>query len=65
MKISFTNVFGGLIAKDDKYGFVKGFSIAATDKIFVWAKAEIIGNKIVVYSDTVTDPLFRVLCTGR
>ena len=38
-------------------GFVDGFAIAGADKRFVWAKAKIEGNHVVVWSDEVTKPL--------
>ena len=38
----------GLIVKD-KYGYLKGFEIAGEDKIFHYAKAEILGNTVIVY----------------
>ncbi|MBN8837986.1 MAG: beta galactosidase jelly roll domain-containing protein [Sphingobacteriia bacterium] len=34
------------------------FSIAGTDKKFVWAKARIENNKIIVWSESVSDPLY-------
>jgi sialate O-acetylesterase len=45
--ISFKYVGGGLMAKD-KFGYVKGFEIAGEDKVFYYAKAEILGDKVVV-----------------
>jgi sialate O-acetylesterase len=54
--VSFTNIGSGLLTKD-KYGYVKGFAIAGADKKFVWAKAHIEGNTVVVYSDGVTNPV--------
>ena len=54
--ITFSETGSGLKAKD-KYGYLKGFTIAGTDKKFQWAKAEIIDNKtVVVYSDLIKDP---------
>lgn len=53
--LSFDHIGTGLVAKD-KYGYVKGFTIAGADQQFVWAKAQIRGKQIVVWSDTVTDP---------
>ena len=38
----------GLMVKD-KFGYLKGFEIAAEDKVFYYAKAEIIGDKVEVY----------------
>ena len=52
-EISFTHTKGGLKSKD---GELKGFAIAGTDKNFVWAKAEIKGDKIIVWSDAVKEP---------
>ena len=52
--VSFTHVGGGLVAKD---GPLKGFTIAGEDKkTFVDAKAEIVGDTIVVTSDKVATP---------
>lgn len=45
--ISFKYVGGGLMAKD-KFGYLKGFEIAGEDKVFHYAKAEIVGDKVVV-----------------
>ena len=46
--ISFDFVGNGLISKD-KYNYLKGFEIAGDDHVFYYAKAEIIGDKVVVY----------------
>ncbi len=46
----------GLFAKS-KYGYLSGFSIAGDDRKFVWAKACIEGNTVVVYSDKVNRPV--------
>lgn len=46
--ITFDFVGEGLMAKD-KFGYVKGFEIAGEDKVFYYAKAEIIGYKVEVY----------------
>lgn len=56
VRIKFDNVGSGLVTKD-KYGYVKGFAVAGADKKFVWAKAYIENNEIVVYSDAVTNPV--------
>ena len=45
--ISFNYVGGGLMVKD-KFGYLKGFEIAGEDKVFHYAKAEIVGDKVVV-----------------
>ena len=53
--ISFDNVGKGLIAKGD--GNLRHFAIAGKNRKFVWAKAEIRDNKVVVYSPKVEDPV--------
>lgn len=55
--ISFDATGGGLVV-DNKYGYVEGFAIAGADKKFVWAKAHIEGNKLIVYADQVLNPEF-------
>jgi sialate O-acetylesterase len=52
--LSFSNVGSGLVAKG---GPPKEFAIAGPDKKFVWANAQIDGDKIIVSSDKVTDPV--------
>jgi sialate O-acetylesterase len=54
ISITFTNIGGGLIAKGDE---LKYFSIAGADKKFVWAKAKIEADKIIVWSDDVPNPV--------
>lgn len=54
--ISFDHIGSGLMAKD-KYGYVKAFAIAGVDRKFYWAKAEIKGDKVIVYSDKVPKPV--------
>jgi sialate O-acetylesterase len=46
--LSFKHTDGGLMAKG-KYPYVIGFEIAGTDKKFTYARAEISGDKIIVY----------------
>lgn len=52
--LSFTNIGGGLVAKG---GELKQFSIAGADKKFVWAKAEINGDKVIVWNDSIAEPV--------
>ncbi len=52
--LSFKNVDGGLDARGG--GELTGFSIAGADKKFVWAKANIEGDKVVVSSPEVSAP---------
>jgi sialate O-acetylesterase len=53
--ISFTQTGSGLMIKGG--GELRYFSIAGADKKFVWAKAIIENNKIVVWNDKVKKPL--------
>jgi sialate O-acetylesterase len=52
--LSFDQVGSGLVAKD---GELKGFSIAGADKKFVWAKATIVGDNVIVQSLEVAKPI--------
>jgi sialate O-acetylesterase len=55
--ITFSETGSGLKA-NDKYGYLKGFTIAGPNKKFIWAKAEIIDSRtVVVYSESVTNPI--------
>jgi len=54
--LSFSNTGSGLEAHN-KYGYLNGFEVAGADKIFHWAKAEIRDNKVIVWSDAVSDPV--------
>lgn len=56
VSLSFTNVGSGLIAKD-KYGYLKGFAIAGTDRQFHWAQARIEGDQVIVSSPEVPNPV--------
>jgi sialate O-acetylesterase len=52
--ISFSHVGGGLEVRGDE---LKGFAIAGVDKKFVWAKAEVQGDKVIVSSPDVSEPV--------
>jgi sialate O-acetylesterase len=54
--LQFSNTGGGMVAKD-KYGYLKGFSIAGSDQHFVWATASIDGDKIIVSANGVPSPV--------
>lgn len=54
--LDFSSTGSGLMIKD-KYGYLKGFAIAGEDRKFHWAKAKIEGNKVVVYSEKVKEPV--------
>lgn len=54
--ISFNHTGTGLITND---GEEPGdFAIAGADKKFVWAKAKIEGNKVIVWSDEIKQPMY-------
>lgn len=53
--ISFKNTGSGMIAKDNN-GFINGFAIAGKDKKFIWAKAKISGNSVIVWNDSISHP---------
>ena len=55
--ITFDDTGNGLIAKN-KYGYINGFAVAGSDKVFHWARASLHGNnQVVVYSDVVNTPV--------
>lgn len=55
--LTFSETGSGLMVKD-KYGYLKGFSIAGNDKKFVWAKAELKDDgTITVFSEAVKEPV--------
>jgi sialate O-acetylesterase len=55
--VTFDHVADGLVAHD-RYGYVKGFTLAGADQTFHWAKARIIGkNQVEVSADQVANPV--------
>jgi len=54
--IEFDHVGAGLVARGEN-GRVHGFAIAGTDQRFVWADAVIEGDRVVVWSEHVPDPV--------
>lgn len=54
--VTFRNADSGLLVKD-KYGYLKGFELAGADQKFYYAKAEIEGNTVHVYCDSVAAPV--------
>ena len=54
--IKFSNVGGGLITNDGEE--LAEFAIAGADKKFVWAKAKIEGDKVIVWNDNVASPVY-------
>ncbi len=55
IEISFTEVGAGLTTNDGKE--LAHFAIAGADGKYVWAKAQIKGNKVIVWSDDVQKPV--------
>lgn len=54
--IEFENIGSGLITTS-KFGYLNEFAIAGNNGEFVWAKAYIQGDKVVVYSDKIINPV--------
>lgn len=54
--ITFSNTGSGLVTNDGEAP--DELAIAGADKKFVWAKAKIEGNKIIVWNDEVPHPLY-------
>jgi sialate O-acetylesterase len=54
--ISFSSIGSGLIANDGEE--LSEFAIAGADKKFVWAKAKIEGDKVVVWSESISNPMY-------
>lgn len=54
--ISFSNTGTGLITNDKEDP--GNFAIAGADKKFVWAKAKIEGDKVVVWNEAITNPMY-------
>ena len=52
--LGFDSIGAGLAAQG---GELKGFAIAGVDQVFVWAKAEIQGDEVVVSSPQVPHPI--------
>ena len=56
VELRFSNIGSGLIVHD-KYGYLKGFEIAGADQKFYYAKAEIEGDRVIVSSEKVPNPV--------
>lgn len=54
--VSFDNVGSGLIAKDG--GELLQFAVAGADRKYIWAKASIEGDKVIVWSDNLAQPVY-------
>ncbi|MDN5217086.1 sialate O-acetylesterase [Fulvivirgaceae bacterium BMA12] len=54
--LEFDHTTGGLITRD-KHGYIRGFQMAGSDRKFYWAKAVIDGQKVIVTSEQVKQPV--------
>ena len=54
--ISFTNIGSGLITNDGEE--LSNFAIAGADKNFIWAKAKIKNDKIIVWNESISNPKY-------
>ena len=54
--LSFSEIGSGLVTHD-KYGYLKGFTLAGKDKKHYWAKACIAGDKVVIYYNPEEPPI--------
>jgi sialate O-acetylesterase len=55
--IDFDHAHHGLVARGSADGTLRGFAIAGADRRWVWADARIEGNRVVVRSDLVKNPV--------
>ena len=58
IRIKFTNTGSGLMIKTDKEDELQYFAIAGADKKFVWAKAIIENNTVLLWGDQIKEPLY-------
>ncbi|XHR95123.1 hypothetical protein ACFJIV_33700 [Mucilaginibacter sp. UC70_90] len=56
IELTFKNTGAGLVAEDGEE--LSQFAIAGADKKFVWAKAVINGDKVLVWNDKIPAPLY-------
>jgi sialate O-acetylesterase len=54
--LTFNNIGSGLITNDGEE--LSRFEIAAADKKFVWATGKIEGNKVIVWNETISNPMY-------
>jgi sialate O-acetylesterase len=56
IEVFFSGSSDDLVTRD-KYGYVRGFSIAGADSVFHWARACVTGHGVMVYSPDVRKPV--------
>ena len=54
IELSFRHTGSGLVSSEEK---LLGFAVAGDDQVFHWAHAEIQGDKVIVWTEDVTDPV--------
>jgi sialate O-acetylesterase len=54
--LKFTNADDGLVSRGNDG--ISGFAIAGADKKFVWANVSIQGDQVIVWSDSITKPVY-------
>ncbi len=54
--VSFAHLGGGLMTPD-RYGYLRGFEVAGSGQEFKYAKAFIVGDRVVVFNDEVDQPV--------
>ena len=57
IRVSFTHLGSGLVARDAPSGALTRFAIAGADRNYVWAEARIDGDTVVVSADTGPSPV--------
>jgi sialate O-acetylesterase len=53
--VSFKHTGGGLVAKDGNQ--LEGFALAGPDRVFHWAQARIVGDRVELYSEQIDEPV--------
>jgi sialate O-acetylesterase len=56
IRVRFSSTGSGLINRDGEE--LSDFEIAGSDRKFVWAKAKIVGDDVIVWNDSVSSPLY-------
>ncbi len=56
IRVRFSSAGSGLVSRDGEV--LSEFAIAGSDRKFVWAKAKIIGDDVIVWNDSVARPVY-------
>ena len=57
LRLRFEHTGGGLRAKGDRYGYLRGFAVAGADGVYHWARATTDGETVRVHSAAVAEPV--------